>query len=450
MKTKVVLFISISAILSLLVFQAIILSDAYRLRKKNIETEVNTLFRASVEKEVLFRREESELFKDTRIISRNRESRDKDLDFPKGEEQELNDSEILEAGLFQQVLHFSNFPFKIHTLDSIIGNDLRNSKLSKNYTLIYCDSLGSIIEQTDQWTLKKMNKAYKTDALLIVDGKRVQAYVIISPPAVFKSLFGLLFASFFIVAFLSFGLIYQTNTIFTQKKLDALKTDFIHSFIHNIKSPLGTIKTILVKLLSNELDDIPTLKENFGKKGMSQIENLLIQSEKILTIARIEKGLSVVNRSKTDVHVMIEELRDKFTDSSNKQVSIQTSVSIDDDQSIYFDRSLICEALSNLIDNAIKYSGDSVAIFIDCHIIENTLLFRVLDNGYGISQKDQLHIYEKFERGAAVKRKEAKGFGLGLSFVKGVAEAHGGIVTLFSNEGEGSEFSISIPFRNVE
>jgi two-component system phosphate regulon sensor histidine kinase PhoR len=108
---------------------------------------------------------------------------------------------------------------------------------------------------------------------------------------------------------------------------------------------------------------------------------------------------------------------------------------------------MLYNAVSNLIDNAIKYSGEYVEIEIICQLKENGLHIRVKDNGYGISSADQHTIFRKFERGTAVKRKEATGFGLGLSFVKSVTEAHHGTVNLFSKVGEGTLFELFFPYR---
>jgi two-component system phosphate regulon sensor histidine kinase PhoR len=95
----------------------------------------------------------------------------------------------------------------------------------------------------------------------------------------------------------------------------------------------------------------------------------------------------------------------------------------------------------------VKYSGPSVTIDIRCEQIDNDVYIYIKDNGYGISKKDQEKIFAKFERGKAVERKDAKGFGLGLSYVKRVMEAHLGTVNLFSREGKGTEFVLYLPFR---
>ena len=433
----------------LLIFQAMILFDAYQLRKESIEKDVKNLFRVSVEKEVSIRLKESEMGDEIPLVSIDKESYEKDTIYSKIEGHDLNQSEMMEAGVFQQVLQYAyGIPFRIHTLDSIFGNDIRSVGIHGTYSLVYCDSLGNNNQKTDYLTSKQLNKAFKTDALLIVAGNRIQAHVYISPPDVYKSMLSLLISSFIIMFFLGFFLIYQTNTIFTQKKLESLKSDFIHAFIHNIKSPLGVIKTIIMKLYQGQLDSLPEIKGKFFKTGIIQVENMMNQAEKILTIVKLEKGQSTIVRSHTDIYEMIAELKDKFAVSNDKQVNLHTSVDIDNEKIIYIDKTQIKEAISNLIENAIKYSGDSVNIKINCFIVENTLHISVTDNGFGISQKDQPTIFEKFERGDAVKRKEAKGFGLGLSFVKYVTEAHGGIVSLFSTIGEGSEFTILLPIQS--
>lgn len=99
-----------------------------------------------------------------------------------------------------------------------------------------------------------------------------------------------------------------------------------------------------------------------------------------------------------------------------------------------------------LIENAIKYSRESVAITIDCKRTNEEFIVKVTDNGLGIAPKYQKNIFEKFNRGAAPFRQGAKGFGIGLNFVKTVVEAHKGTVSLFSKgENEGTCFTLCIP-----
>jgi len=403
------------------------------------------LMRSAVEKEVMIRRGMSETNKGISFID---ESAFKEDTISRSRELfDLNEQELIEAGFFQQVLHNFGFPFNFSTLDSIFSSELQKEKLSRHFSLYFRDSTGVIIEQTKNLTPSQIKKAFHTESLLIVNGKRVQASATISPPVVYQQMIDLLISSGIIVVFLFFCIFYLMKTILTQEKLNTLKNDFMNSFVHNIKSPLGTIKTVLSTFLSGDLEKHPDKKDFLGRTGLTQVENLQLLAEQVLTAAKFEKGHLVLHRSTPDMNAMIKELKEKFSVSADKPVSIQTCIEIENEKNISLDVLLIKEAISNLLDNAIKYSGKTVEIFIECKTINDALQIRVVDNGYGISQKDQEKIFEKFERGAAVDRKEAKGFGLGLSYVKYITEIHGGLVQLYSNIGKGSEFTLLFPIQ---
>jgi two-component system phosphate regulon sensor histidine kinase PhoR len=113
---------------------------------------------------------------------------------------------------------------------------------------------------------------------------------------------------------------------------------------------------------------------------------------------------------------------------------------------VYADLLYLNNAVSNLIDNAIKYSGDSVSREIVCAATDSYANIRVKDNGYGIATNYRSKIFKRFERGAEIKRNRISGFGIGLNYVQQVIEAHGGNVTALSEEGVGSEFIITLPF----
>src|SRR5690606_32791004 len=102
-------------------------------------------------------------------------------------------------------------------------------------------------------------------------------------------------------------------------------------------------------------------------------------------------------------------------------------------------------AVNNLVDNAIKYSGEHPVVYISCYIAGNMLVIRVKDNGIGIPRMYQENIFEKFFRVPTGNLHNVKGFGLGLSYVKKVAELHGGTVTVQSEPDKGSEFILEIP-----
>jgi two-component system phosphate regulon sensor histidine kinase PhoR len=451
MKIKGVWIIFFLAIISLLIIQSIWLYNTYNIKKKNIEEQINSLLIESVKNETTYRYAFTKLDKNISIMDEETFQNDSAFHgYDLSEAYEVSDQELFEAGLFQHVLQSSGLLFNINTLDSILQDKLQKADIPVNYSLYYKDSIGTILEQAGNFSQAKTNKVFHTGSILIVDGKKVQAVMNISPSIVFKQMKWLLIISFFVLIILLFCIIYQTKTIFTQRKLNQLRDDFTHALTHDMKTPLGSINTVLSHFRSGSLDDNPEIKERFGKIAMDQVSNLLLLVEKILTIAKLEQGKLTPERSITNIHAIIKELEERFSVSNSKPVTIRSSVDIDENKDIYLDETLIKEAVGNLMENAIKYSGNSVKVTIDCYTMENTLRIRVIDNGFGIPQKDHDKIFEKFERGAAIKRKGAKGFGLGLNYVKRVTEAHGGIVTLFSKEGEGSEFTLVLPLDRVE
>ena len=443
MKTAGIWFALFSAIMSLLAFQAIWLNNVYKIEKKEIHEKINKILIKSIEKELNIR---SQYFSiaDSLIFDT-----DIQLD-PSKRNLVLDSDEIIEAGILQQTLKFSGFVFNFNTLDSIFQSELQEKGMPFNYYLSYKDSTKAIIEQTDNLALSTKSNAFYSDSRLIVGGKRVQAIVDISPSEIFKQMFGLLFASFIMFALIVFCVFYQAKTIFSQLKLSRLREDFTHALTHDMKTPLGTINTVLSNFRSGLLDNHPDLQEKMGKTAMDQVDSLLSLVERILTIAKLEKVKKAINRTETDMYAIIKEIEDRFAFSSKKHVSINSSVNLDESEYVFIDSTLIKDAINNLVENAIKYSGESVTIDINCYKLNEQLYISVKDNGFGISDKNKKNIFEKFEWGAATGKMGASGFGIGLSHVNRVAEAHGGIVTLFSIEGDGSEFSIILPLSETK
>lgn len=147
---------------------------------------------------------------------------------------------------------------------------------------------------------------------------------------------------------------------------------------------------------------------------------------------------------------MLEELTQLFTAKTNKTVTFLLNIEAED---IFADEEYLKEAVSNLIDNAIKYSGEAVEIQITSCRYNQFTQIKVKDNGIGISLAAQNHIFDKFER-ASINRSNVAdgvtGFGLGLNYVMNVTRSHGGYVSVESQEGKYSEFTISLPASTTE
>ena len=436
MKTRGIWLALFLAIISMLIFQAMWLYNIYVIEKKELYKKINISLTNSIEKE-LYIRVHHYLINDNFTFDTQIDSSKRAMI--------LDNEEILEAGIYQQSLNFLGYYFNFYSLDSIFQSELQESNIPLKYYLCYKDSTETIIEQAGNLSLSAISDGFHSESRLIVEGKRVQVILGISSSAVIKQMFGLLTASIIMFAIIMFCVFFQTKTIFSQLKINKLREDFTNALTHDMRTPLGTINIILSNFRSGLLDNNPIKREEYGKIAMDEVDGLVLLVERILTIAKLEKGEQAVNLTETDMHVVIKEIEDRFAFSKEKPVYIHTSISFEKHERVLIDSAMIKDAISNLVENAIKYSGEFVEINIRCYESNRQLYITVEDNGFGISDKNKKIIFETFERGAATGKKGIRGFGIGLSSVKRIAEAHGGIVTLFSTKGEGSEFSIVIP-----
>ena len=173
----------------------------------------------------------------------------------------------------------------------------------------------------------------------------------------------------------------------------------------------------------------------------------LTLTNKILTISKLENHKLEINKTEVELTPIIETLTDKFKAKAQKPVNFIIGLQA---KTAYADNDYLGEVISNLIDNAIKYSKESVEIHITTEESERYTILRVRDNGLGISEADQKVIFQKYERAAAAKRSRrngASGFGLGLNFVDQVIKAHEGRIFVNSTEGEFTEFTIYLPLE---
>lgn len=441
MKIKIVWIVFFVTIGSLFMLQVVWLFNSFQMKKADVENIICSITAKSIEDEMLHRMDISELTRGIQII--DAKDAPSDSIYQDHEVYEIEEQDILEAGIHQTILQASGYLFNIVSLDSIFQENLKDAKLPVNYLLAYKDSTGTILDQIGNLPSSKVDKAFHTDALLIVDGKRVQAIVDISPSVIIQRMIWLLVASFLILLLLVFCVVYQAKTMFTQYKLNQLREDFTHALVHDMKTPLSLIGSTIISLKDNLFERYPKKKEEFAGMALKHVGGLNVLVDRILTVATLGEDKTLLRFAKADVPEMLEELKSQFSN-VGKRVTIQTSCELDGVVTC-LDPVLIREAVANLLDNAVKYSGESVLIQLDCYTINDQLYIRVRDNGFGISSEDQQIVFNKFERGAAVRRKKARGFGLGLSYVKQVTEAHGGIVALFSEEGKGSEFTMILP-----
>ena len=235
------------------------------------------------------------------------------------------------------------------------------------------------------------------------------------------------------------------RTMFRQKKLSEIKSDFINNMTHELKTPLATI-SLAIDALTNEKVIHDTDKIRYYSR-MIKDENKRMnkQVEKILQSARIEKQDIKLNLQILNAHEIISKVADnvhlQILDKNGKLYLKPEAENF----KIEADEVHFSNVVFNLLDNAIKYSKNDLVIEMTTANDKDMFVLHVKDNGIGMNKETQARVFEKFYRAHTGNIHNVKGFGLGLSYVKAIVEAHGGKVKVDSMLGKGSTFSVYFP-----
>jgi len=255
---------------------------------------------------------------------------------------------------------------------------------------------------------------------------------------------GSLLLSLLLIVLILGCLAYLLRVIFRQKKLAEVKNDFINNMTHELKTPIASVSAAVEALLHfGGLED-PARAERYLKLSQAELNRLEGMVEKVLSLAAFERESQRLKREKTDIKVLLQSLAQRFREDSRKLVHISFRNEMISPIA-WIDSFHFSQALSNILDNAIKYSGESVELEIVAKEEHEHIEIRISDNGIGIEPAQQKYVFEKFYRVPTGDLHPTKGFGLGLSFVKNIINLHQGEVWLESKAGHGTDFFLKIP-----
>ena len=426
-KTKYLKIITAISLTSILALQLMWLCNTYILIRNNISEEINQILYTGMEDEAITRLNKTP--KGTNI---------------KGEAATDSIPEItyLEEGLYNLGYYIS-----IEDVDSIASTLLLEHKISSDFILnLINPKTGKVLQQSKKGNFCLWNAIHSKEIPIRTDLSQTVQMILVNPHWSILARMGILLLSTAVMVVFAFiGLFYQIKIIITERKIARLKEDFSYAMIHDMKTPISSAIMCTSRLHSGKLDDKPEIKNHYFTIVENELEHLLALSNKVLTLAKLEQHKLEMNKKEVPLSPMIEDLIEKFTIKTEKTIHFTTDLKT---EKVYADEEFLKEAISNLIDNAIKYSKESVKINISSSSDANHDIINIYDNGIGIPQKDQKKIFEKFERASAIKQTRKggpSGFGLGLNYVYQVMEAHEGRVYINSIEGEFSEFSLLIP-----
>lgn len=243
------------------------------------------------------------------------------------------------------------------------------------------------------------------------------------------------------------GVVETFQDISRLKKLEQEHNDFISMLAHDLKTPAIMIGAFSSRLLREKAGNFNPKQKEYMKLIYENAKRLESLTEEFLELSRMESGNYPLHLGIVDLNKVIESLVKEFQPKlEEKGLHIDLNVS----NSISFikaDFKLIERALSNLLDNAYKFIDRNGLISFSIEEVEGGVLIKVADNGWGIDSEDLQHIFDKFFRTLREDRSyKTKGTGLGLAIVKNIVEAHRGSISVESEVGKGTTFTVILPY----
>lgn len=352
-------------------------------------------------------------------------------------------SEKIKIAFKRVGLEKMRFEFILATLDPRTNQMGKIERLSDNYAKENNDTVNNYSKGYALLTPSgSAAENLATDETLAIVGLDFKSFA-------FKSLrFNIITAILFTIIIIT-AFYLTVRTMLRQKKLGDIKNDFINNMTHEFKTPIATI-SLAVDAMKNEkvIQDREKISY-FSRIIKEENQRMNRQVETILKASQLEKQEVDLNLKPVHVHGIIKEVADNFTLQLEEKKGRAELVLNAENDLINADEVHFSNLINNLIDNAIKYSKENTPVYVKITTQSNgkNLVIRVEDNGIGMNKETQKRVFERFYRAHTGNIHNVKGFGLGLSYVKTIIEAHHGQIKADSTLGKGSAFIIEIPLK---
>lgn len=266
---------------------------------------------------------------------------------------------------------------------------------------------------------------------------------------VLHDMFGGFILSVFFVLIIGFSFIFTVIINYRQKRIGMIKNDFVNNMTHEFKTPIATVSLASEMLLRPEVQNNSEKTKKYAQIIFDENIRLKNQVEQVLHLAVIDTAEFQIRMKEIDVHQLLDDTIHNceiFVHERNGKIIKNYSAAR---SRIRADKMHLTNIISNLLDNANKYSPEKPEIYVRTKNIKKGILISVEDKGIGIKAEDQSYIFKQFHRVHTGNIHNVKGFGLGLFYTEKMVKKHGGFIRLSSNFGVGSTFEIYLPFNEI-
>lgn len=441
-------------LVAIVVNQVVWLSNMYNLHQRELETTANQEAQAAVLMEVA---ERIELIGGVRVFGGNITSPNDTSKFIVKEVTTADSTYIFTIDKNDPNIRSKIVQFVLKNIEAINLDKLRElfeDKISDKYDIEmtyfdYFDLENNELINTNKPNNTQKSRYIKTDTipLDIVDTIGVVGYVKVSPNAILNKMVYQLFLSVLLILIGIVSLFYISRSFIYQLKTEKMRQESVNAMTHEFKRPISSA-VAMSSLIPFYLEKDETSKVlDYTSNIQLELNKLTEYTKRIQQISNNEKGNLVLNKTRIEIEPFFNSLkvRYKLSDKNDKETHRLHFKISTIQKEMYVDLLHFSNVMDNLVENAIKYS-DKVVAEITIHIkdVADGLRISVKDNGMGISSTDRKRIFDKFYRVKRAETKNKMGFGLGLTYVKSIVEAHEGTIEVMSNVNKGSEFIITL------
>lgn len=334
---------------------------------------------------------------------------------------------------------------------ALLNKHLKEENIDLDYDFAVVQGEDSIVFASIADTLTSYKKIYKTK-LFPNDIKNSNFYLKVAFPEqhkyIIQSVRLMGFASIIIIIIILSIFLITIFIILKQKKLSEMKNDFVSNMTHELKTPISTISLASQMLSDKSIATSETMLENISGIIRQETTRLSSLVEKVLQTAIFDRGLLKLKTQDVDFHEILAKVKDNLAlklKEENAEMILNFTAK---NPVAEVDRVHMTNVFMNLCENALKYRSEKDPVIeITTENYSDGVIVRVSDNGIGISKENLKRIFDKFYRVSTGNVHNVKGFGLGLSYVKKIVDAHNGEIKVHSKLKKGTTFVIKIPFK---